>query len=1136
MTDAEIEESGGVRALRTWAMAATKRALRLYPPGSPAADPNVYDSSIAELEELMRLLEHDAELRATVTVQLGIVLTMRHLARGGVPQDRERAGRLLRDARDPRTATGAATDAEDRRWAALSLLGLIVPVPLAGGGVDQAGFSTMLDWGAHQKPEEMAAVAAEIPTLLAEALELPLAPELRVHLQRMSTMFAALSGPDGPGALRQFVDSLPEGFPHADQMRLLTDMLSTAAGPKPAASTEDPAGPEPDAPPDRSGPQQGRDRTSAAADNDPDIVAMDAMMPSALDALAALRSSDPEAINRALRRLRAAHEQLPPGHEASVSVENLIGMLLQGGQEVGGNLQDQSLGHEYVTALADKMQSFAAASTTPVTAEFAVAVRVYPLMSRIDAAWKAEDAATVRALLGELETLEADTPPDNGLRFQILLALAQACLSLGNLTNDNDMRLRGAAYHEQSLAAAAHAPEYIRQFLSLHPTGPDAVRARVTGDPTVLQHATVAPPDASTSQRWDSAQSLMVRYTLTRDLPDLDLLIAELRLVCDDIRQGRGPRFAARAQWMLAEAYRARWTHTQDPADQASAMATAKAALNTLAADVVLQLGSEHGLLTARVGAARSILAATWAASQNQAEEAVAALELGRALVLHAASTSRTVPELLDARGQQELAEAWRESSAADPREPDGLPGELPSTVRRRALEALGYRQHGLLTTPTLNELADGVADGGADALVYLLPGEGDAPGTGIVVGAGFGVGIGGLPLLSGTGSAPLERYLDAAAERSRHPGDPAAEQAWEEALSELCDWAYRAGLEDVLQVVEERLAATSPGGERRPGPLRIVLVPCGRLGVVPWHAARLPAAAPHDYVCQSVVISYAASGGQLLQTVRRARRDAAGAAVLIADPRQELTHAEREATALYEAFYPQARMYGEFYEPPVEPVAAGTPDEVLALLAESPSLLHVASHGSAGVRPTVSALHLAFPDGTDVLPAEEGGPGAEPDLGMLTVSRLLDRRWHEQSSTQGPLVVLSACETDLSTRDHDEALTLTTAFVSSGARNVVGSRWTAQDGASALMMAVFHHYLTVEGQGPADALRSAQLWMLDPDRENPGSLTGELLREIRRPELERLPVWAAFIHQGHPGPGQSTGAAAPTASEEGAV
>ncbi|MFG2124269.1 hypothetical protein [Streptomyces sp. NPDC048710] len=51
------------------------------------------------------------------------------------------------------------------------------------------------------------------------------------------------------------------------------------------------------------------------------------------------------------------------------------------------------------------------------------------------------------------------------------------------------------------------------------------------------------------------------------------------------------------------------------------------------------------------------------------------------------------------------------------------------------------------------------------------------------------------------------------------------------------------------------------------------MLVPCGRLGIVPWHAARLPAGAPRDHVCQIMVISYAASGRQFLDAVRRARR-----------------------------------------------------------------------------------------------------------------------------------------------------------------------------------------------------------------------------------------------------------------------
>lgn len=203
-------------------------------------------------------------------------------------------------------------------------------------------------------------------------------------------------------------------------------------------------------------------------------------------------------------------------------------------------------------------------------------------------------------------------------------------------------------------------------------------------------------------------------------------------------------------------------------------------------------------------------------------------------------------------------------------------------------------------------------------------------------------------------------------------------------------------------------------------------------------------------------------------------------------------------------------------------------------------SLLHVASHGSAGPRPTVSALSLAFPGGSEAWRAERGGPGASPDLGMLTVTRLLDvpddRAGGKAATAKtataprraGPLVVLSACETDLSTRDHDEALTLATAFVARGARNVVGSRWRTYDGASALMMAVFHHFVAVEGQDPASALRSAQLWMLDPRRRVPAGVDSALARDAQLPGLERLSVWAAFAHQGHPGrPGPSAAAVA---------
>ncbi|MFE1315304.1 CHAT domain-containing protein [Streptomyces sp. NPDC058755] len=130
---------------------------------------------------------------------------------------------------------------------------------------------------------------------------------------------------------------------------------------------------------------------------------------------------------------------------------------------------------------------------------------------------------------------------------------------------------------------------------------------------------------------------------------------------------------------------------------------------------------------------------------------------------------------------------------------------------------------------------------------------------------------------------------------------------------------------------------------------------------------------------------------------------------------------------------------------------------------------------------------------------AEFDGPVAE-------LSALCDLLDHDR-----PLLAM-VCN-----RDHDEALTLTTAFLAGGARDVVGSRWATEDSASALMMAVFHHYLS-EGHSPVDALWCAQNWMLDPDRRPRGRSAAAF---ATGPRLDHPAAWAGFIHQGHPGPGR---------------
>jgi hypothetical protein len=72
--------------------------------------------------------------------------------------------------------------------------------------------------------------------------------------------------------------------------------------------------------------------------------------------------------------------------------------------------------------------------------------------------------------------------------------------------------------------------------------------------------------------------------------------------------------------------------------------------------------------------------------------------------------------------------------------------------------------------------------------------------------------------------------------------------------------------------------------------------------------------------------------------------------------------------------------------------------------------------------------------------------------------------------------------------------------------------------------MFMFHHFLTGRGApgvseaagSPADALRAAQCWMLDPAREWPDAIRGQdFAMESRADGFSSLRAWAAFTHHG---------------------
>jgi len=98
-------------------------------------------------------------------------------------------------------------------------------------------------------------------------------------------------------------------------------------------------------------------------------------------------------------------------------------------------------------------------------------------------------------------------------------------------------------------------------------------------------------------------------------------------------------------------------------------------------------------------------------------------------------------------------------------------------------------------------------------------------------------------------------------------------------------------------------------------------------------------------------------------------------------------------------------------------------------------------------------------------------------------------------------LVVLSACETGLGTvRSGDGVLGLRRGFSMAGVQNLIMSLWNVEDDATQKLMARFYFGYLKKQWSAADALRAAQLEMLEDDRK----------AGISRPQN-----WAAFVAAG---------------------
>lgn len=578
-------------------------------------------------------------------------------------------------------------------------------------------------------------------------------------------------------------------------------------------------------------------------------------------------------------------------------------------------------------------------------------------------------------------------------------------------------------------------------------------------------------------------------YGQTHQDADLEAALSWLARACDEFEQHPGDPMHAgmltRLAWLRRSAGR-----------RSDAVRAGVAALRVRMRDVLLQTGMANTLASARAAATEATDVAIWCLDDGDPARAAEALELGRCLVLHAATSVVGLPELLTAAGRADLADEWRQAPA-EPGEPwtgeqnaagyfssmlTGGQLVAPSDLRERTLAALGASA-ALLTAPSPAQIAAALTRTAGDALVYLLL----APGVRALLIPADGGAPREVPL-PGAPATPLDEYVAAHADLLADPDRVEAGSRWAKALEELCSWAWPAVIGPLL--------ATMPATPR------VVLVPVGRLSLVPWHAARFrPSdAAAFRYACADAVFSYAASGRQLVEVSGRAVLARAARPVIVADPADELRYAVLESEAIRERFYPDARYLGTASSAGRAADGRGEPEEVLA---EMPS---------AG-EPGASVFHLALHAGL-----APGAPGRSflqlADGKPLTLDRILARAEGRPPQAAGGLVSVVACRSDLAATDYDEALTLATAFLAAGAATVVGARWEIRDEHTSVLMYMFHHFLLRDGLRPADALRRAQLWMLDPDRHVPEQMPDALRARVSS-RLSGLIFWAGFTHQG---------------------
>ena len=304
----------------------------------------------------------------------------------------------------------------------------------------------------------------------------------------------------------------------------------------------------------------------------------------------------------------------------------------------------------------------------------------------------------------------------------------------------------------------------------------------------------------------------------------------------------------------------------------------------------------------------------------------------------------------------------------------------------------------------------------------------------------------------------------------SRDGRTGASFEAWRAAIEAVTHRLWEA----LLAPIHDRLQAL---GLAQDAP--VILMPQGGLGLLPLHAAWREVDGAKRAFLDDYTVTYAPSAYALSVAQRRLGEPQRHGASLLAvvNPTGDLHHAPGEGVAVAAHFEPWAQS--------VLMGAEATQEAVMAQ-ALGRCYLHFACHGFYHWQdPMASGLLLAGSD-----PTTPTNP--------FELREILSPRFDLSAAR---LVTLSACETGLTdiVKSPDEYIGLPSGFLEAGAPAVVSSLWAVNDLSTALLMGESYRRHLEEGEGIAEALRDAQLWLRDLDRDTALHLVEPLWDEAQQ-------------------------------------